>query len=74
MKQVFIVEHNILVDEENDLYEMKTIGIFSSKRKAEEVVEIYKTLEGFRDYPDCFNIGTYELDRCYWEGGYFNPE
>lgn len=40
----------------------KLIGTFYSKDKALKVVESYKVLEGFRDYPECFRVEEYLLN------------
>ncbi|MEH7336579.1 hypothetical protein V7161_28535 [Neobacillus drentensis] len=44
--------------------EIKMIGVFSTNEKAEEVIEKYMTLSGFKDHPmECFHIGKHEIDK-----------
>jgi len=55
---------------EEELDGFKTIGVFSSEKNAEEAVRILKTQPGFRDYPENFNIGGYDLDKTFWSDGF----
>lgn len=49
----------------------KLIGIFSSEQKANETIQHFKNLEGFRDCPsDCFIIDKYEVDKPDWTEGF----
>ena len=41
----------------------KVIGIYTSKERAEEEAEVYKSLPGFRDFSNGFVIKRYELIR-----------
>lgn len=42
------------------------IGGFSSLKKANEVMNKYKNLEGFRDCPlTCFTVDEYEVDKTF---------
>ncbi len=50
--------------------ELKSLGIFSSKKEAEEAVEYYKKLPGFKDFLDGFCINEYEIDKDYWIEGF----
>ena len=52
MKYVYMVEHSRKVEE--DVYDSKLLGFFSTKEKAEQAILEYKTVIGFRDYPDGF--------------------
>lgn len=68
MNTVFLVQHNYRVGEFD---ETKTIGIYSSREKAEFIIERYKHLPGFKDFPiECFNIDEYILDLDHWEKGF----
>lgn len=58
---VYYLSHSILV-EEPDIYDTNSIGFYSTKEKAEQVIEEYKKLPGFKDYPDCFEIEEMEVD------------
>ena len=68
MKSVFIVQHSYEYDE---CEETKTIGIYSTKEKAEKVIEKYKGLPGFKHYLDYFFIDEYVIDEDHWKEGFF---
>lgn len=65
MASVFLLQHSYEIDEAE---ETKIIGIYSSRNKAEQVVEKYKNIQGFNDYPDCFFVDQYTIDKDNWEG------
>lgn len=46
----------------NNAYNSKLIGIYSSKQIVQQTIEKYYKIEGFKDYPNCFEIETYKLD------------
>lgn len=72
MRTVFLLQHSYEVD---GCDETKLIGIYSTREKAEAVVSKYKTLAGFRDYPDdCFYVDEYEIDKNHWEEGFISWE
>ena len=72
---VYLLEHSYQqIDGDYDTTETKTLGIFSSKEEAEKAVEFYKTLPGFKDYTDCFNIDKYELNEKEWTEGFVTIE
>ncbi len=64
---VYLLTH---IRNEEELDAFKTIGIFSSKEKAEEAILTLSTKPGFKDYPDNFNIGGYEIDKVFWVDGF----
>ena len=75
MDCVYLLEHSYQqIEGDYDTTETKTLGIFSSKEEAETAVEFYKTLKGFKDYPDCFNIDRYELNDKEWTEGFVTVE
>ena len=58
MDKVFVLVHEYEFDEGR---ETKMLGAYSSQEKADEAIERYFKLDGFRDYPKaCF--WTYEMD------------
>ncbi|MEL1136604.1 hypothetical protein AAC978_15640 [Desulfitobacterium sp. THU1] len=67
MTSVFLLQHCYEV---NNIEEIKIIGIYSSRSKAELVVEKYKGLLGFRNYPNSFFIDEYRLDEDNWTEGF----
>ncbi len=45
-----------------DHEEARFIGVFNSKKKAEEIVKKYKLLPGFKDFPDEFTIDKIKIN------------
>lgn len=65
MKYVYTLIHKRKVcKDKNDkwVHSTKEIGIYTTEKRAKDVIEIYKKLPGFRDYPDDFIIEKIELD------------
>ena len=50
--------------------ETKIIGVYSSREKAVQIIEKYKKLPGFKEYPNAFCIDEYEMDKDYWNEGF----
>ena len=72
--KVYLLWHtHELTDGSGTHDEEKLIGVFSSTEKANDTIEKYKSLEGFRDYPlKCFVIDEYEIDGpTEWAEGFF---
>ncbi len=69
MKSVFILQHSY---ESSDTVEEETkfIGVYSSKDKAEEAIARLTKQPRFRDLPDYFSIGEYEIDQDDWCEGF----
>ena len=69
-KYVFEVSHikpiGIDLDEEP-----KSIGSYSSYKKAKDIVKIYRKYKGFARYQNRFFIDRYEIDKEYWQEGYY---
>lgn len=70
VKFVYLVEHSYEVGEDGAYDEIKFIGVYSTREKAEQVVEKYKKLPGFRDYLEGFHIGKHEIDKDNWNEGF----
>jgi hypothetical protein len=67
-KTGFVLHHT---REDEDGYEnVKLIGVYSSKERAERVVESYRGLPGFAEYPEGFSISAYEIDKDHWTEGF----
>ncbi|MFT9057373.1 MAG: hypothetical protein ABF449_12320, partial [Ethanoligenens sp.] len=64
MIKVYMLEHKRETGSDGNelIYSSKLIGFYSSRKKAEETIEKYKNIEGFKDYPDGFVIMEYEVD------------
>jgi len=64
MDKVYLLEHSyeVIYDDISEAYynETKTIGIYASREKAEEVIQRYKNIQGFNKYPEtCFYISEW---------------
>lgn len=62
-----------LTDDFGTRDEEKLLGTFSSAEKANDAIDFYKNLDGFRDHPlTCFKIDEYETDKpSNWIEGFF---
>ncbi len=67
MNSVYLLQHTYEIDEVEDT---KIIGVFSTEKKALEIIEHFKTLPGFIVYQDGFEIDEYQLDTIYWAEGF----
>lgn len=53
--------------EEITYKQIKRIGYFKTKEECRDIIKIFKTYVGFRDYPEsCFKIFEYEVGKDYW--------
>ena len=48
----------------------KLLGVYSSDAAAQARIESARTLPGFSDEPDCFQITLYTLDKDEWTEGF----
>ena len=72
MDKIYLLQHSYEKKYKGELFdETKTIGIYSTKEKAEEVVQKYKNIVGFKNHPvDCFYISEYPIDKDHWSEGF----
>jgi hypothetical protein len=68
MASVFVLQH--VHSQEDGSEDVKFIGVYSSRQKAEEAVSRMSRLPGFADAPDGFHIDEYRVDRDHWVEGY----
>ena len=57
--------HKVMEDNIRSYYDGKEIGQFFSIEEAKEVLEKYKKVKGFKDYPEGFHIDEYQIDSLY---------
>lgn len=69
MKKVFLLQHSYERDE-SGVEETKLIGVYSTRERAEQAIVRLSNVEGFRDYPDCFCVDGYEIDKDHWVDGF----
>jgi hypothetical protein len=68
MASVFVLQH--VHEGENGVEDVKFIGVYSSRDKAQEAVARLVRLPGFADAPDGFHIDEYRVDQDHWVEGY----
>ena len=68
MASVFVVQH--VHSREDGVEDVKFIGVYSSREKAQEAVARMGRLPGFADAPDGFHIDEYRVDQDQWVEGY----
>ena len=69
---VYLLQHSHLIDDEDDTYDTKIIGIYSSEEIAMNVIKEYKKIIGFNKYPEDFYIDKYKMDENHWTDGFIN--
>lgn len=67
MASVYLLQHCY---EKDGIEEIKTIGIYSTRKNAEIIIEKYKKLNGFKDYKENFFIDEYVIDKSFWGEGF----
>jgi hypothetical protein len=68
MTSVFVLQHVHTL--EDNVEDVKFIGVYSSREKAEAAVARMGRLPGFVDAPDGFHIDEYRVDQDHWAEGY----
>ncbi len=67
---VYLLQHSHLIDESDDIFDTKIIGIYSSEEYALKVIERYKNIIGFNKYSEDFYIDKYKIDENHWCDGF----
>ena len=68
MANVFVLQH--VHEREDGAEDVKFIGVYSSREKAEEAAPRLARLPGFADAPDGFHVDEYRVDQDQWAEGY----
>jgi hypothetical protein len=68
MASVFVLQH--VHSTEDDVEDVKLIGVYSSREKAQGAVARLGRAPGFSDAPDGFHIDEYHVDQDQWVEGY----
>jgi hypothetical protein len=68
MASVFVLQH--VHTREDGFEDVKFIGVYSSREKAQAAVARLSRLPGFADSPDGFHVDEYRVDRDHWAEGY----
>ena len=76
MGKVFLLWHRRPIEggiDEHDTDD-KLVGTYSSAAEADAAKQRKLQFEGFRDYPDCFVVDEYEIDKDAWTEGFISGE
>jgi len=68
MASVFVLQH-VHAREDGD-EDVKFIGVYSSREKADEAVARLVRLPGFSEAPEGFHLDEYRVDQDHWVEGY----
>jgi homoserine kinase type II len=68
MASVFVLQH--VHSQANGVEDVKFIGVYSSREKAEAAVARLSCQPGFSDAPDGFHVDEYRVDQDCWVEGY----
>ena len=68
MTSVYLLQH--ARPSPNGHEEVKLIGIYSSRQRAEAAIERLRSQPGFAGIPDGFTLDEYDLDRDHWAEGF----
>ena len=68
MASVFVLQH--VHSREDGAEDVKFIGVYSSREKAQDAVARLRCLPGFSDAPDGFHVDEYRVDEDHWVEGY----
>ena len=70
MSHVYVVQH---VHESQDGEEdVKFIGVYRTQPDADAAVGRLRSLPGFRDHPDGFQVTEYEVNKDHWTEGFIS--
>jgi hypothetical protein len=72
MASVFVLQH--VHSREDGDEDIKLIGVYSSREKAEGAIMRLSRLSGFSDAPDGFHVDEYRVDQDHWVEGYVAAE
>lgn len=70
IKKVYFLQH--FYENYDEIECITDLGVYSTRKKAEEALEKFKKNKKFKDHPNDFNIDTYEVDKTFWEEGFFS--
>jgi hypothetical protein len=68
MASVFVLQH--VHTREDGAEDVKFIGVYSSREKADAAAARLSRLPGFSDAPDGFHVDEYRIDQDHWAQGY----
>ena len=68
MGSVFVLQH--VHSRDDDVEDVKFIGVYSSREKADAAVARLSRLPGFSEATDGFHVDEYRVDQDQWAEGY----
>lgn len=68
MESVFVLQH--VHAREDGIEDVKFIGVYSSREKAQAAMARLRRLPGFADSPEGFHLDEYRVDQDHWAEGY----
>ena len=68
MASVFVLQH--VHAREDGVEDVKFIGVYSSRERADAAVARLGHHPGFSDAPDGFHVDEYRVDQDHWVEGY----
>ena len=72
MRFVYVLWHTHELNEGEE--DSKLLGVYSTESIAKDKIIQYKTLPGFNEYPDGFEITRYEIDVDNWKAGFVTTQ
>jgi len=58
----------------DDVTDVKFVGVFSTREKADEAFMTVRSLLPYSRFPDCLYVMDVEVDIDHWTYGFFTPE
>lgn len=75
MNKAYLLHHYYILEGVYDIDEVKFIGVFNSVEDANDTIERFSKLEGFKDHDkSCFIIDEYTVDKKHWINGFIKND
>ena len=71
--EVFVVQHAYPLEDEEGDEQIRFLGVYTSRRLADEAVARFVERPGFSAHPNGFRIDPYEMDKDHWTDGFTTP-
>lgn len=72
MEDLYSVDH--IYRNEYGKVQMKSIGVFTGRQKADAALAGVKDMPGFRDHASGFIVEKVVIDTVFWEAGFDPPD
>jgi hypothetical protein len=69
---VYVVQHSHEIEDGEE--DIKFIGVYSGREKAQEAVARLQLQPGFKETPECFHIDSYTVDADNWKEGFLTTK